>query len=214
MKRDLAGTVACHVIAMLCLLSWPVVAEDTGSTAPTSPASQVGAQAAVLLPTISFRADPSGNDLFDALQSAHLFAHLSKEAPGSPIQLRIYHSVHPAHVDAKNFFSGLLSVGTLGLSPVIMSGEHTMHYELYVNGQRISRYEYSAKLSRNAYTYGKTADATHGLGPDGVVWAKSTVDLFLNDLAHDNSVRALNDEYQVYFGPLTPAAGVAVTSQP
>ena len=214
MKRDLAGTVASHVIAMLCLLSWPVVAEDTGSTAPPSPASQVGAQAAVLLPTISFRADPSGNDLFDALQSAHLFAHLSKEAPGSPIQLRIYHSVHPAHVDAKNFFSGLLSVGTLGLSPVIMSGEHTMHYELYVNGQRISRYEYSAKLSHNAYTYGKTVDATHGLGPDGVIWAKSTVGLFLNDLAHDNSVRALNDEYQVYFGPLAPAAGVAVTSQP
>jgi hypothetical protein len=214
MKRDLAGTVAPHVIAMLCLLSCPVVAEDTGSTAPTSPASQAGAQAAVLLPTISFRADASGNELFDALQSAHLFAHLSKEAPGSPIQLRIYHSAHPAHVDAKNFFSGLLSVGTLGLSPVIMSGEHTMHYELYVNGQRISRYEYSAKLSHNAYTYGKTVDATHGLGPDGVVWAKSTVDLFLNDLAHDNSVRALNDEYQVYFGPLAPAAGVAVTSQP
>jgi hypothetical protein len=214
MKRALAGTVASHMIAMLCLLSSPVVAADTGSSAPTSPASQGGAQAAVLLPTISFRADASGNDLFDALQSAHLFAHLSKEAPGSPIQLRIYHSVHPAHVDAKNFFSGLLSVGTLGLSPVIMSGEHTMHYELYVNGQRISRYEYSAKLSHNAYTYGKAADATHGLGPDGVVWAKSTVDLFLNDLAHDNSVRGLNDEYQVYFGALAPAAGAAVTPQP
>jgi hypothetical protein len=82
----------------------------------------------VLLPTISFRADASGNDLFDGLQAAHRFAHLSKEAPGSPIQLRIYHSVHPANVDAKNFFSGLLSVGTLGLSPVIMSGEHTIHY--------------------------------------------------------------------------------------
>ena len=129
-------------------------------------------------------------------------------------QLRIYHSVHPAKVDAKNFFSGLLSVGTLGLSPVIMSGEHTMHYELYVNGQRILRYEYSTKLSRNEYMHGKTVDATHGLGPDGVAWAKSTVDLFLNDLAHDNSVRALNDEYRVYFGALTPAAGVTVTSQP
>jgi hypothetical protein len=104
-------------------------------------------------------------------------------------------------------------VGTLGLSPVIMSGEHTMHYELYVNGQRILRYEYSAKLSRSEYMHGKTADATHGLGPDGVVWAKSTVDLFLNDLAHDNSVRALNDEYQVYFGALAPAAGIATTAQ-
>jgi hypothetical protein len=70
-----------------------------------------------------------------------------------------------------------------------------------------------AELSRSEYLHGKTADATHGLGPDGVVWAKSTVNLFLNDLAHDNSVRALNDEYQVYFGALTPAAGIATTAQ-
>jgi hypothetical protein len=201
-------------MVMLCAFSWPAVADNTAATAPTLPANQAGAQAAVLLPTIALRADAAGSDLFDALQSAHLFAHLSKEAPGSPIQLRIYHSVHPAHVDAKNFFSGLLSVGTLGLSPVIMSGEHTMHYELYVNGQRILRHEYSTTLSRHEYLHGKTADATHGLGPDGVVWAKSTVDLFVNDLAHDNSLRALSDEYQVYFGAPAPAAGIATPSQP
>ncbi len=143
----------------------------------------------------------------------HRFAHLSEEAPGSPIQLRIYHSVQPANIDAKNFFSGLLSVGTLGFSPVIMSGAHTMHYELYVNGQRIVRYEYSAKLSRNQYMHGKTADVTHGPGPDGVVWAKSTVDLFLNDLARDKAVRSLNYEYLVYFGAPAPATGIAITPQ-
>jgi hypothetical protein len=94
-----------------------------------------------------------------------------------------------------------------------MSGEHTLHYELYVNGERILRYEYSAKLSRKEYMHGKTADDTHGLGPDGMVWAKSTVDLFLNDLAHDSSVRALNDEYQLYFGAPAPATGAAAGAQ-
>jgi hypothetical protein len=39
-----------------------------------------------------------------------------------------------------------------------------------------------------------------------VIWAKSTVDLFLRDLAHDNSVNALNEEYELYFGNLAPAA--------
>ena len=213
MERALSCTFVLHVIVMLCLVSWPVVADDSASSAVSPPASQAGDQATVLLPVISFRADASGDDLFDGLQSAHLFARLSKEAPGSPIQLRIYHTVHPAKVDAKNFFSGLLSVGTLGLSPVIMSGEHTMHYEIYVNGQRILRYEYNAKLSRSEYAHGKAADATHGLGPDGVVWAKATVDLFLNDLAHDNSVRALNEEYQVYFGAPAPAAGMATSAR-
>jgi hypothetical protein len=213
MERAVSGILAPHVIVMLCLASLPVMADNTEPRAASSPVSVAGDQAAVLLPTISFHADASGDDLFDGLQSAHLFAHLSKEALGSPIQLRIYHSVHPAKVDAKNFFSGLLSVGTLGLSPVIMSGEHTMHYELYVNGQRILRYEYSTKLSRSEHMHGKTVDATHGLGPDGVVWAKSTVDLFLSDLAHDNSVRALNDEYRVYFGTPAPAPGIGTTAQ-
>jgi hypothetical protein len=46
-----------------------------------------------------------------------------------------------------------------------------------------------------------------------MVWAKSTVDLFLNDLAHDSSVRALNDEYQLYFGPPAPATGAAAGAQ-
>jgi hypothetical protein len=81
-----------------------------------------------------------------------------------------------------------------------MSGEHTLHYELYVNGQRILRREYSANLSRKEYLRGKTAAPTHGLGPDGQVWAKSTVDLFLKDLAHDDAVRNINDEYRLYFG--------------
>jgi hypothetical protein len=184
------------------------MAGNAESSAAAEPAGQAADQAAALLPTVAFRADASGDDLFDALQSAHVFAHLSKEAPGSPIQLRIYHSVHPASVDAKNFFSGLLAVGTLGLSPVVMSGEHTMHYEMYVNGERISRYEYTAKLSRNEHLNGKTADPTHGLGPDGVIWAKSTVELFLNDIAHDDSVRALNEEYRMYFGATGPVAAI------
>jgi hypothetical protein len=189
------------------------MADVTASGANSTPGSQVDDQASVLLPAILFHADAAGNDLFDALHSSRLLAHLSKEVPGSPIQLHVFHSVHPASVDAKNFFSGLLSVGTLGLSPVVMSGEHTMHYELYVNGQRISRYEYRAKLSRKEYLHGKAADATHGLGVDGQVWAKSTVDLFLKDLAHDSSVRTLNEEFQLYFGNAAPLAAPSATLQ-
>lgn len=214
MKKDLEGNLATYLMLTLCLISWPVVGENAEPSAPSSTTAPTSDQVAVLLPTVSFRADASGNDLFEALQSARVFAHLSKEAPGSPIELRIYHTAHPANVDAKNFFSGLLSVGTLGLSPVVMSGEHTIHYELYVNGQRLSRYEYSAKLSRNEYSHSKSADATHGLGPDGVVWAKSTVDLFLRDLVNDKPVRALNDEYQMYFAALPPAANTTITSKP
>ncbi len=196
MIRGSAGSLAC-LLAVVALSA-------AASAAPAAPAAAEPPPA--LLPTILFHGDAAATDLFDALQASPLLPHLSKEAPGAPLQLRIYHSVHPASVDAKNFFSGLLAVGTLGLAPVIMSGEHTMHYDLYLNGQRISRHEYSAKLSRNEHLNGTAADPTHGLGPDGVVWAKSTVDLYLNDLAHDPALRSVNDEYQVYFGTTPPAA--------
>ena len=208
MARAIFGIRIRQLVAMIGIISCPAMAEVTAGP-DTAPSGQLEEATDVVLPTIFFHADAAGDDLFDALHSSHLLARLSREAVGSPVQLRIFHSVHPAHVDAKNFFSGLLSIGTLGLSPVVMSGEHTMHYELFVNGQRISRHEYSANLSRKEYLSGKGADATHGLGPDGLVWAKATVDLFLKDLARDSSVRALSEEYRLYFGnaaPLSPAS--------
>jgi hypothetical protein len=194
MENVCLGSRFAHFVAIIGIIS----SAATASASDANPAPE--GQADLVLPTVLFHADAAGSELFDALHSSPLLAHLSREAPGSPIQLRIFHSVRPAHVDAKNFFSGLLSVGTLGLSPVVMSGEHTLHYELYVNGQRVSRHEYSANLSRKQYLRERTADATHGLGQDGQVWAKSTVDLFLKDLAHDEAVRSLNEEYQRYFG--------------
>jgi hypothetical protein len=206
MNNAAAGSWVARIVG---IISCAATASVSASDANSAPESQTGP----VLPTVLFHADAAGNELFDALRSSSMLAHLSKEAPGAPIQLRIFHSVHPAHVDAKNFFSGLLSVGTLGLSPVVMSGEHTLHYELYVNGQRVVRHEYSANLSRKQYLRDKGADATHGLGPDGEVWAKSTVDFFLKDLAHDDAVRTLNEEYQRYFGT-SPTAVSASAPQP
>jgi hypothetical protein len=181
--------------------SVPALADDAPPGAPSSSGAP-SFPSPIVLPIVSFRADGAGGDLFDALQTAKILTHLSKDAPGSPIQLRVYQSVHPAKMDAKNFFSGLAFVGTLGLAPVVMSGDYTMHYEIYVNGESISRYEYTTKLSRTENGRGK-ADPTHGLGADGVVWARSTVDLFLKDL-EDESVRALGNEYQTYFGAPAP----------
>lgn len=193
-------------ISVLMILTGLTGGTSRADGTPSAAASPSSADMFVL-PTVGFHGDGAGAALYDLLHSSPLLVHLSKEAPGSPMQLYIYHTVKPAHVDAKNFFSGLAAVGTLGLSPVVMSGEHTMHYELRVNGQKVLRREYKANLSRKEYLNNRAADATHDLGPDGEVWAKSTVEPFLKDLASDPSVSALNDEYQLYFG--TAAARAA-----
>jgi hypothetical protein len=194
------------MLAWLTLTGAASWADDNAPT-PASPASL----GALELPTVAFHSDGAGTELFDALHASPVLVNLSKEAPGSPIQLFVYHTVRPAHVDAKNFFSGLAAVGTLGLSPVVMSGEHSMHYELRVNGQKVLRREYTANLSRKEYLNSKAADTTHDLGPDGEIWAKSTVDMFLKDLTNDAAVRALSEEYKLYFGTAPPSTATVTT---
>lgn len=198
-----------RLISLASLVSFAAI--TAAGPSPTPSADDSGGTP---LPTLSFRADGAGSELFDALRASRLLANLSKDAPGSPIQLRVFHTVQPAHLDAKNFFSGLAAIGTLGLAPVVMTGKHTMHYELYVNGERILRREYSMNLSRKEYLNSRAVDATHGLGSDGEVWAKSTVDLFLADLAHDGAVRALSGEYRYYFDEGSPGTVAAAKSTP
>jgi hypothetical protein len=45
-----------------------------------------------------------------------------------------------------------------------------------------------------------TKDTTHGMGKEGMEWAKSTVDLFLKDAAADAKLSALAAEFDYYFG--------------
>jgi len=149
------------LVALLALIAAVSRADDIPP--PAGPAAE---PSALVLPTVALRGDGAGIELYDALHASPLLAHLSKEAPGSPIQLLVYHTVRPAHVDAKNVFSGLAAVATLGLSPVVMSGEHSMHYEFYVNGQQVLRREYTANLSRKEYlnSQGRRCHARPGTG--------------------------------------------------
>jgi hypothetical protein len=47
-------------------------------------------------------------------------------------------------------------------------------------------------------------DTTHGLGKEGVEWAKSTVALFLKDASQDSKLSALITEFDYYFSPPKP----------
>ena len=89
------------LVALLALAAAVSRADD--SPAPAGPSAE---PSALVLPTVALRGDGAGIELYDALHASPLLAHLSKEAPGSPIQLLVYHTVRPAHVDAKNVFSG------------------------------------------------------------------------------------------------------------
>ena len=166
-----------------------MLAAVTASAADTQPS---------VLPTLRFTADVVASEFYDQIQRAPQFQKMSREAVGSPLELRVYHTWRINRGSAEA--TGLLAAATLGIVPMVSSGEHTIVYELLVNGAPVSAYKYSKSLT-HAHNLWSGADTTHGLGKDGVEWAKSTVALFLKDAADDAKLAALAAEFDYYFSP-------------
>jgi hypothetical protein len=168
-----------------CTLLWTWSA--TASDAPPDPQ----------LPTLRFSADALGSSFYEQIQRAPQFEKMNREALGSPIELRVYHSYRINRGSAAA--SGLLAAATLGIFPMVASGEHSVVYEVLVNGTPLSTYRYSKTLT-HAHNLWSGADTTFGMGKDGLEWARSTVDVFLKDAASDARLSALAAEFNYYFG--------------
>lgn len=197
--NDLFGTPRRRTLFLVILASLavpPARAEPTAS-APASPPVVAGVHAPHPLPTLRFNGDPVTADLFDMLQKDSQFSQLSKEAFGSPLELRAYHTYRIGRGAAAA--TGFLAALTLGLIPQVSSGSHAVVYEILVNGEVLCSYRYDTELTRVKNMW--VQDTTHGLGEDGLKWVRSTADRFLNDAAEDPRLAALREEFEYYFGP-------------
>jgi hypothetical protein len=151
------------------------------------------------LPPVHFAGGAIGDDIYNSLRQAPRFTQLDRETVGSPIELRVYRQLHTTKGNrAKGEVTGLLAASTLGLLPVVLSGEHEIVYEYRVNGQLVSRYTYRKAITRSVNMWGGKDD-TRGLGKDGLEWARATAAQFLKDSADDKALAALLDEYNEYF---------------
>jgi hypothetical protein len=204
MRSQLAGCGAvAAAIAAVAAADQPAVAP-----APAPSVTPPGAVATTVipvddsaaLPPIRFLGGVAGDELYNRLLQAPRFKKMSREVYGSPIELRVYQRVHTTRGNrVGGTVTGLLAATTLGLFPAVFSGEHSVVYEYYVHGVLLTSYSYSKQLSRSTHLWGAN-DTTHGLGKDGLEWAKSTTDLFLKDSAADAKLAQLVSEYRSYFG--------------
>jgi hypothetical protein len=158
------------------------------------------AQQDSVLPALRFTGDALGSEFYEQIQRAPQFQKMNREALGSPIELRVYHTYRLNRGSAAT--TGLLAAATLGLLPEVSSGEHSIVYEVLVNGVLLSSHKYSKALTHAHNLW--TKDTTHGMGKEGMEWAKSTVALFLKDAAADPKLSALAAEFDYYFGPAKP----------
>jgi serine protease Do len=98
-------------------------------------------------------------------------------------------------------FSAPVQPGSSG-GPVVSDGGEVLGITVGTLSAPATSYKYSTTVTRVRNIW--TQDKTHGLGEDGIKWARSTVDLFVKDAAADPKLMALRTEFNYYFGSAKP----------
>lgn len=156
---------------------------------------------ATALPPMNFYSSVATDELLARLKAVPAFVKLEKELYGSPIQVRVTHSLQPtAGGQAAGLLSAIWAGSTLGLLPVVTNNNLVITYEIKVNGKEIADYEFSRSFTRAINIWSEKNDPTYGLGAEGIEWVRTTADEFAAKAANDPAVLALAKEHQFYFG--------------
>lgn len=174
-------------------------AHATEPVAAPAPAAAVPAPD-VALPAMNFYSSIADDELYEIVKTNSAFAKLDKELIGSPITLRIRHSLQPtATGKATGLLSAIWAGGTLGLLPAITNNSFVVTYEVRVQGRDVATWSYQRTFTRAVNMWAK--DETYGLGKEGFEWMKTTAAEFAVEAARDARIADLKREYERYFGP-------------
>jgi hypothetical protein len=188
---------ASLVISALASAADPV-ATPVMVPAPT-PAAVPASAPASALPAMSFYGSIADDALFDLIKKSDQFARIDKELFGSPLHLRIMHTLQPtAGGKATGLLSAIFTGGTLGLIPAVTNNSLMVTYEVRVHGRELVSYSYQRTFTRAVNIWAK--DETHGLGKEGLEWLKGTAAEFTTAAASDAKLASLKKEYERYFG--------------
>ena len=153
------------------------------------------------LPPMKFIASVAEDELYQGVKSVPAFSQLDKDLVGSQIVVVVTHGFKPtAAGQATGFLSALVSGSTLGLIPLVTNNNLVLTYEIRVNGDDIVRRDYERSFTRVQNIWANKDDPTHGLGEEGLEWARTTSAQFAAEAAADPAVLELATEYRYYFG--------------
>jgi hypothetical protein len=183
----------------LSALAYGVEPAPTSVAAPVQVPPATAPTPASALPAMSFYGSIADDELFDLVRKSDQFARLDKELIGSPLQLRVMHTLQPtASGKATGLLSAIFTGGTLGLIPAVTNNSLMVTYEVRVHGRELVSYSFQRTFTRAVNIWAK--DETHGLGKEGLEWLKSTATEFTTAAAIDPKLASLKKEYERYFG--------------
>lgn len=183
----------------LSALAYGVEPAPTSVAAPSQVPPATAPTPVSALPAMSFYGSIADDELFDLVKKSDQFARLDKELIGSPLQLRVMHTLQPtASGKATGLLSAIFTGGTLGLIPAVTNNSLMVTYEVRVHGRELVSYSFQRTFTRAVNIWAK--DETHGLGKEGLEWLKSTATEFTTAAAIDPKLASLKKEYERYFG--------------
>ena len=179
----------------------PSVASAADAPAVIQTAVDAAPPASNALPPMKFIASVAEDELYQGVKSVPAFSQLDKELVGSQIVVVVTHGFKPtAAGQATGFLSALVSGSTLGLIPLVTNNSLVLTYEIRVNGDDIVRRDYERSFTRVQNIWANKDDPTHGLGEEGLEWARTTSAQFATEASTDPAVLELATEYRYYFG--------------
>jgi hypothetical protein len=155
------------------------------------------------LPAMGYVGSLQDEDNYDLVKAEPMFSKLNKDLVGSPVVLRVTHSLEPTGGGkAVGLASAIFAGGTLGLLPLVLNQDLVVYYDIIVNGTVLTTFTYRKNITVSTNIWSK--DTTHGLGDTGLAWVKGTAREFVVAARHDQKLADLVDEYQFYFAATKP----------
>lgn len=165
-----------HFIAALGLLALPLSASPETVIVPV--AEPVAVPASPALPAMNYRSSIASDEIFELLRANAAFSKLDGALVGSPMLVRVTHSLQPGAAD-----------DTLVVT-----------YEVRVQGEPIVSQSFEKSFTRAVNIWASSDELYHGLGKDGYDWLLGTAKDFAASAANDPKLLELKQEYERYFG--------------
>ncbi len=167
--------------------------KDSGNNAPSTAQENP-------LPAMNFYSSFAKDTIYDAIKVNPKFSKLDKELVGSPITLRVTHSVRPTSGgQAVGFLSAIISGTSLGLIPMVTNEQFVLRYEILLQGKSVSTYSFERTSTRAINMWSTDTSVEQMLGKDGMEWLKSTVNEFTAKSSNDPELLKIQSEIDFYF---------------
>lgn len=145
-------------------------------------------------PPVFFKSNISYYPIKQKLASYNAFEALSPREHSSPITI-IAITGHRQTSDIATLTSQTLSASTLGAIPVLSKGVYRITYIVFIHGEVFTQYKYEMTTEELKSLWVASSDSKT---PEEILFLEHSVDYFLHELAANNELINLFNEYYLY----------------